>query len=155
MLNSLSKDELMALLMYHTSRFRYFYNSGVLLSTDSSDAYKHEELKYHAVLSFFLCRATMDGKQFGFVKKQTIRLMIKKIENTLIKVGLLLEILQRVNVMVEEVGSFNEEDFAKGMQTCAKAIISLSPTLNPKQVELLFDTKIEVQAKKLGLIPWD
>jgi len=155
MLNGLSKDELMALLMYHTSRFRYIYNSGALLSTDSSDACQHENLKYHAVTSFFLCRAAMSGKQFGFMKKQMIRLMIKKIENTLIKVGLLLEVLQRVNSMVEEVESFNHEEFEKGMQVCARAIISLSPTLNPKQVELLFDTKIQVQAKKIGLIPWD
>ena len=39
--------------------------------------------------------------------------MIKKIENTLIKVGLLLEVLQRVNSMVEEVESFNHEEFEK------------------------------------------
>ncbi len=150
MLNRLMEEDFMALLMYHSLRFQNLWESGVIISSNPEDDYLKEELKEHAMIMFVLHWEIMGNKRLGYFKRLFTKRMVKKIEKSLIQVGLLVEILKMAQGMTSEIIEQADSNIETAFRQTAETILAISPALEQNVIKQLDGNDIYVQGRRLG-----
>jgi len=151
MFKSLTQDDFLALLMFHTSRFRYLWESGVVTTHDPEEGYLVDIMKEHAAFMFILYWAVTKEKKFGFIRKGLTKKLIKRVEQPLTHAGLLREVLQLAEEIAMDVIEGEEIDLERIFKRRAKIIISISPNISLKLIERLDEDDIIDQGLRMGL----
>ena len=148
MMNQLTQESFITLLTYHSLRFRTLWKSLLTTSAEQDEKDLIEVIKEHAAIMFVLYWEIKSNKRLGFFKRINTWKMIKKIEKSLVQVGLLDDALEMAkNITGDEIGEANIETAFK--QT-SETILVISPTLEPTILEMLDGRDIYLQGCRLG-----
>ena len=107
-----------------------------------------EVIKEHAAIMFVLYWEIKSNKRLGFFKRINTWKMIKKIEKSLVQVGLLDDALEMAKNMTG--GEIGEADIETAFKQTSDIILVISPTLEPTILELLDGRDIYLQGCRLG-----
>ena len=148
MLNRLTEDNFVTLLTYHSLRFQILWKSLVTANTEQEEKELKEVIREHAAIMFVLYWEIKSNKRLGFFKRLNTWKMIKKIEKSLVQIGLLGDALEMAkNITGDEIG---QAEIETAFKQTSETILVISPTLEPTILELLDGRDIYLQGRRLG-----